>query len=190
MEVKKCKCLIVNSISLKLLNQIHCTQIKIHSSGCLNSCWAAVQRQLTAKLLLKITLTKTNRHLNLGALGPNFKWPTGLKDQDCINNLSLFFIDGSRVLPQSVFTDQSCINVLLFLIPYCPSTFHCIASSFHFLVSYSEIKKFLQTSLSVLSTSSLHAWPFYKCFCFQIDHCICVKFTNVFVSKCAIFLKL
>ena len=33
-----------------------------------NSYWAAVQRQLAAKLLLKVTLTKTKRHHNLGVL--------------------------------------------------------------------------------------------------------------------------
>ena len=33
-------------------NQIYCTQIKIHLSGCLNSpSWAAVQRQRAANLL-------------------------------------------------------------------------------------------------------------------------------------------
>ena len=146
-------------------HQIYCTQIKNTfiwlPQLLLGCCTAAMSRQTPPlkspwQKQTDITIlvasrslspqTKVTSRLSLTfscwwftcALGPNFQWPTDLKDQDCINNLSLFFIDGSRVLPQSVFTDQSYINVLLFLI-FLQHSITLPAASI--LVSYSEIKK-------------------------------------------------
>ena len=49
-----------------------------------------------------------------------------------------FSIDGSRVLPQSVFTDQSCINVILFVVN--------LLNAFHFgflFWNYNRIRSFM-----------------------------------------------
>ena len=57
-----------------------------------------------------------------------------------------FSIDGSRVLPQSVFTDQSCINVILFVVN--------MLNAFHFgflFCNYNRIRSFMPPSILLLS---------------------------------------
>ena len=56
-----------------------------------------------------------------------------------------FSIDGSRVLPQSVFTDQSCINVILFVVN--------MLNAFHFgflFWIYNRIRSFMPPSTPML----------------------------------------
>ena len=109
--------------------QIYCTQIKIHLSGCLNSpSWAAVQQQRASNLLLVLVAKKPLQSRE----PPDLSRPLSL-DQGHIEIVPQLMVhvcpEVSNPKPQdhqlleishwwftcapSIFTDQSCINVIL-----------------------------------------------------------------------------
>ena len=137
--------------------QIHCTQIKIH----LSSIWLSQLSKLgcgnespisskSRKPLQSWEPPDLSRPLSLDQghieivlqLNDGSRVPLSF---DCINSLKFSF-DDSRVLPQSVFKDQSCINVI-------PSVVNML-NVFHFgflFWTYNRIRSFMPPSILLLS---------------------------------------